>query len=64
LGERDVADEHRIVERLYREVANSERVVFPGVGHVINLEIPEEFNRVVLAFLRKNPIGTHAPTSR
>ncbi len=58
LGERDVPDEHRIVERLHREVPDSERVVFPGVGHVTNLEIPEEFNRVVAVFLRKHAIGT------
>jgi pimeloyl-ACP methyl ester carboxylesterase len=64
LGERDVPDEHRIVEQLYREVSNSERVVFPGVGHVINLETPEEFNRVVLVFMRKHPISAHAATSR
>ena len=64
LGERDVTDEHRIVERLHREVPNSERVVFPGVGHVPNLESPEEFNRVVSVFLRKHSIGTHAAASR
>ena len=64
LGERDVPDEHRIVERLHREVPNSERVVFPGVGHVANLETPEEFNRVVLVFLRKHSLGTHAATSK
>jgi len=59
-----VPDEHQIVERLYREVPSSERVVFPGIGHVTNLETPEEFNRVVLVFLRKQSIGTHAATSR
>jgi pimeloyl-ACP methyl ester carboxylesterase len=64
LGERDVPDEHQIVERLYREVANSERVVFPGVGHVANLEAPDEFDRVVLAFLRRHAIGAHAATSK
>ncbi len=64
LGERDVPDEHRIVEQLSREVANSERVVFPGVGHVTNLESPEEFNRVVLAFLRKHALGTRPGSSK
>ena len=64
LGERDVPDEHRIVERLHREVPGSESVVFPRVGHVVNLEAPEEFNRVVLAFLRKHSVGTHAATPR
>ena len=64
LGERDIPDEHRIVERLHREVPNSERVAFPGVGHVVNLEAPKEFNRVVLEFLRKHSIGTRAATSK
>jgi pimeloyl-ACP methyl ester carboxylesterase len=64
LGERDVVDEHRIVERLHREVSNSERVVFSGVGHVVNLEAPDEFNRVVLTFLRQHAIGVHTATSR
>jgi 3-oxoadipate enol-lactonase len=61
LGDKDVQDEHRIVERLQSKVAGSERVVFPGVGHATNLETPEEFNRVVVAFLRKHPL---AATSR
>lgn len=49
---------------LREKVSNSERIVFPGVGHVINLEAPEEFNRVVLAFLWKHPIGKPAATSK
>ena len=52
LGERDVDDEHRIVESLHREIPNAQLEVFPGVGHAINLEAPEEFNRIVYQFLR------------
>ena len=52
LGERDVDDEHRIVESLHREISNAQLEVFPGVGHVINLEAPEDFNRIVYQFLR------------
>jgi 3-oxoadipate enol-lactonase len=64
LGDKDVQDEHRIVERLHEKVASSERVVFPGVGHVTNLEAPQDFNRVVVAFLRKHAIGSRALTSK
>jgi pimeloyl-ACP methyl ester carboxylesterase len=51
LGERDVDDEHRIVETLHREVSGAQLEVFPRVGHVINLEAPEAFNRIVHRFL-------------
>jgi pimeloyl-ACP methyl ester carboxylesterase len=57
LGERDVADQHRIVEHLYREVRDAQRVVLPDVGHVVNLEAPDEFNRLVLEFLHENASG-------
>ena len=51
LGERDVADEHRIVAQLKRDVTNAQLHVFPEVGHVINLEAPDELNCVVRTFL-------------
>jgi pimeloyl-ACP methyl ester carboxylesterase len=54
LGERDVDDQHRIVESLRRALPNAQLVVFPGVGHVANLEAPEEFNRIVQQFLSEH----------
>lgn len=33
------------------EVAGAQLEVFPKAGHVINLEAPEEFNRIVHRFL-------------
>ncbi len=57
LGERDVDDEHRIVERLQRELVDAQLEVFSGVGHVINLEAPDEFNRIVHQFLREHGPG-------
>ena len=53
LGERDVADEHRIIERLRRELPDAQLKVFPGVGHATNLETPDEFNQIVDQFLRE-----------
>jgi pimeloyl-ACP methyl ester carboxylesterase len=54
LGERDVEDEHRIVQLLARELRDARLHVVPGSGHVINLEKPDEFNRVVQEFLREH----------
>jgi 3-oxoadipate enol-lactonase len=33
-------------------IAGAYKVVFPGVAHMIPMERPEEFNRVLLEFLR------------
>lgn len=38
-------------ERMAREIPGAKSYVFESVAHMINLERPEEFNRVVLEFL-------------
>jgi pimeloyl-ACP methyl ester carboxylesterase len=53
LGSRDVPDIHRIVDTLARSLPSAKRVLFPGSGHMVNLEQPERFNRVVLQFLQE-----------
>lgn len=40
--------------RLYYEmagIAGARKVVIPGVAHMVNMEEPEVFNRIVLEFL-------------
>jgi pimeloyl-ACP methyl ester carboxylesterase len=32
-------------------VPGAERIIVPGSGHVPHLEVPDEFNRIVLRFL-------------
>lgn len=54
LGERDVPDIHRIVQLLAEKIIDNRRVEFRGVGHLVNLESPAEFNRLVADFLGKN----------
>jgi pimeloyl-ACP methyl ester carboxylesterase len=41
----------RIAEALARGVPGARQVVFPGVAHMIPMEVPESFNRTVLEFL-------------
>jgi pimeloyl-ACP methyl ester carboxylesterase len=42
---------------LAKHFPNSKLVVFPGVGHLPYEECPQEFNRVLIEFLRKTPAG-------
>jgi pimeloyl-ACP methyl ester carboxylesterase len=34
-----------LAEQLYQKIAGSKLIRYPGVGHVINMEIPERFNK-------------------
>jgi 3-oxoadipate enol-lactonase len=55
-GDEDVDDIHRIADRLAREIRGSVRVTIPAAAHLPNLERPEEFDRIVLAFLREHGV--------
>ena len=52
LGSRDVNDIHRIVDLIAEQCPGARKIVFEGAGHMVNMERPEEFNRVVLEFLQ------------
>jgi pimeloyl-ACP methyl ester carboxylesterase len=51
-GDRDVRAPLPVAEDLQAAIPGSTLHVLPGVGHACNMEAPEEFNRVVRAFLR------------
>jgi pimeloyl-ACP methyl ester carboxylesterase len=51
-GDRDVRAPLTVAEDLQAAIPGSTLVVLPGAGHACNMEAPEEFNRVVRAFLR------------
>ncbi|WP_375770078.1 alpha/beta fold hydrolase [Archangium gephyra] len=51
VGDRDNPTMLRNAEVLARRVPALTRVTLPGVGHLPNLERPEDFNRVLLDFL-------------
>src|SRR5262245_30001620 len=55
VGDRDVPDMQKIADKLAAEVKGSRKVVIAGAGHISNMEKPEEFDRVVLEFLRAQP---------
>lgn len=51
-GEFDHPDIRAIASLLAAAIENAREVVIAGAGHMANLDAPEEFNRVVLDFLR------------
>lgn len=51
LGEHDLPDFHAIAARLEAGIAGAHLVVVPAVGHMVNMEAPDDVNRELLAFL-------------
>ncbi len=51
IGERDQPYMIEIADFLERGIPNARKVVIPRAAHMVNMEQPEEFNRVVLEFL-------------
>lgn len=52
VGERDVPDVHAHAGAIDSRLPDSRRVVVPGAGHLVALERPRTFDRLVLGFLR------------
>jgi pimeloyl-ACP methyl ester carboxylesterase len=52
VGDHDTPDLYEIARRLEADIPNLRRVDIQDSGHTVNVEQPEEFNRVVLEFLR------------
>jgi 3-oxoadipate enol-lactonase len=57
-GEEDILLPPRLVERVARQIPHAFFVKIPGVGHSAYFEKPEEFNRIVLEFLRQRAEGS------
>ena len=51
-GELDVPDINAIAALLVARIPGAESAMVPGVAHMINMEQPETFNRLVVDFLR------------
>lgn len=53
VGGQDVQPIHTIADTLAKGIAGARKVIIPGVAHHPNMELPEEFNQVVIEFLEK-----------
>jgi pimeloyl-ACP methyl ester carboxylesterase len=53
LGQLDIPEVVAVAEVLTTKVSNIQKTIIPNVGHLPHMEKPEEFNHVVLDFLRK-----------
>jgi pimeloyl-ACP methyl ester carboxylesterase len=51
IGELDLEEKHALVDRLVEEVPGSQKSMIPGVAHMLNMEAPDAFNKIVLQFL-------------
>ena len=50
-GDKDLPMELTIVEKWHEAEPNSKLVVFKNSGHLVNMDAPDEFNKVVLDFI-------------
>jgi pimeloyl-ACP methyl ester carboxylesterase len=55
-GDQDFDDIRQIGDRLAREIPGARRETISGAAHLPSLERPEEFDRVVLAFLAEHGV--------
>ncbi|MDQ6604013.1 MAG: alpha/beta hydrolase, partial [Chloroflexota bacterium] len=53
VGDGDVPDVIETADVLARRIAGAQKIVVPGVAHMVNMEVPDAFNRAVLDFLRQ-----------
>ncbi len=53
VGDQDDPSILQAGERMTSEIPGAEKLVICGAAHLLNIEKPEEFNRVVLDFLRR-----------
>lgn len=56
VGEYDLQDKHDINKQLAAEIPQAQQVVIPNAAHIVSMERPAEFNRIVLEFLKNSPI--------
>ncbi|HEY3929931.1 MAG TPA: alpha/beta hydrolase [Candidatus Koribacter sp.] len=54
VGDADIPDVHAHAGAIEAGIPNSRRVVVEGTGHLMYLEKPDEFSRIVVPFLEEN----------
>ena len=53
-GDADIPDVHAHAGAIEAGIPGSKRVIIPETGHLMYLEKPEEFSRVVITFIDAN----------
>jgi pimeloyl-ACP methyl ester carboxylesterase len=48
----DISDIFKIAEKLNKEIKNSSRIEIKGAAHLVNMEKPEEFNRIIINYVK------------
>jgi pimeloyl-ACP methyl ester carboxylesterase len=56
IGEYDLPEKHELVKQLAAGIPQARQVVFTGAAHIVNMEQPAAFNRIVLDFLRDHTL--------
>ena len=55
VGEYDIQDKHELIKQLAEEIPQAQEIVIRDAAHIVNMEQPEEFSRIVLGFLKHCP---------
>ncbi len=48
----DISDIFKIADKLNKEIRNSQRIEIKGAAHLVNMEKPEEFNRIIIDYIK------------
>ena len=52
-GAKDAPDARANYDNWAKGIPNAKKVVFPNAAHLVNIDMPKEFNQTVLEFLSK-----------
>ena len=52
-GEFDRVASPSVMKQMAQQIPNARYTEIPGAGHLMNLEAPDEFDRILLDFLRE-----------
>ena len=54
-GEHDPNAPPKVMQRMAERIPGSRYVEFSGIGHLMNLEAPDDFDHALIEFLREVP---------
>ncbi len=58
IGSGDIPSVQDQADLLARTIPGARKVVLPDVAHLLNMEVPDEFNRLVIEFLREHHLAS------